>query len=156
MFTGIVEDLGEVQAVEQLGDFARIHVLSEVVTADARPSADDQAPQTSAPGAPVQSFTEVLSAQRAQSPHDGEDRHDADAKRDPAHGEGTASAKGGRPSPSPAPGQAPAATPVSTAHRARADRTYSCAASTVASISTAPCKCGLASWAMLMTTGIVA
>src|SRR6201986_3309269 len=36
MFTGIVEDLGEVQAVEQLGDFARIHVLSEVVTADAR------------------------------------------------------------------------------------------------------------------------
>jgi riboflavin synthase len=37
MFTGIVEDLGEVQTVEQLGDFARIHVLSEVVTADARP-----------------------------------------------------------------------------------------------------------------------
>jgi riboflavin synthase len=37
MFTGIVEDLGEVQAVEQLGDFARIHVLSTVVTADARP-----------------------------------------------------------------------------------------------------------------------
>jgi riboflavin synthase len=36
MFTGIVEDLGEVQAVEQLGDFARIHVLSSVVTADAR------------------------------------------------------------------------------------------------------------------------
>jgi riboflavin synthase len=37
MFTGIVEDLGEVQAVEQLGDFARIHVLSEVVTSDAHP-----------------------------------------------------------------------------------------------------------------------
>ena len=37
MFTGIVEDLGEVQAVEQLGDFARMHVLSTVVTADARP-----------------------------------------------------------------------------------------------------------------------
>ncbi len=37
MFTGIVEDLGEVQAVEQLGDFARIHVLSSVVSADARP-----------------------------------------------------------------------------------------------------------------------
>jgi riboflavin synthase len=37
MFTGIVEDLGEVQAVEQLGDFARIHVLSTVVTEDARP-----------------------------------------------------------------------------------------------------------------------
>src|ERR1700744_2798855 len=36
MFTGIVEDLGEVQAVEQLGDFARIHVLSTVVTQDAR------------------------------------------------------------------------------------------------------------------------
>jgi riboflavin synthase len=36
MFTGIVEDLGEVQAVEQLGDFARIHVLSTVVTEDAR------------------------------------------------------------------------------------------------------------------------
>jgi riboflavin synthase len=37
MFTGIVEDLGEVQAVEQLGDFARIHVLSSVVSADAHP-----------------------------------------------------------------------------------------------------------------------
>lgn len=36
MFTGIVEDLGEVQAIEQLGDFARLHVLSSVVTADAR------------------------------------------------------------------------------------------------------------------------
>src|ERR1700749_4823449 len=36
LFTGIVEDLGEVQAVEQLGDFARIHVLSTVVTQDAR------------------------------------------------------------------------------------------------------------------------
>ncbi len=36
MFTGIVEDLGEVQAVEQLGDFARLHILSSVVTADAR------------------------------------------------------------------------------------------------------------------------
>jgi riboflavin synthase len=37
MFTGIVEDLGEVHAVELLGDFARIHVLSSVVTGDARP-----------------------------------------------------------------------------------------------------------------------
>jgi riboflavin synthase len=37
MFTGIVEDLGEVRDVEQLGDFARIHVLSSVVTSDARP-----------------------------------------------------------------------------------------------------------------------
>jgi len=37
MFTGIVEDLGEVQAVEQLGDFARVHVLSEVAAADSRP-----------------------------------------------------------------------------------------------------------------------
>ena len=36
MFTGIVEDLGEVRGVEQLGDFARLHVLSGVVTADAR------------------------------------------------------------------------------------------------------------------------
>ena len=36
MFTGIVEDLGEVQTVEQLGDFARLHILSSVVTADAR------------------------------------------------------------------------------------------------------------------------
>ena len=35
MFTGIVEDLGEVQAVEHLGDFARIHVRSSVVTQDA-------------------------------------------------------------------------------------------------------------------------
>ena len=36
MFTGIVEDLGEVREVEQLGDFARLHILSSVVTADAR------------------------------------------------------------------------------------------------------------------------
>ena len=37
MFTGIVEDLGEVETVEHLGDFARIHVRSSVVTQDARP-----------------------------------------------------------------------------------------------------------------------
>ncbi|MGH3248826.1 MAG: riboflavin synthase [Trebonia sp.] len=37
MFTGIVEDLGEVEAVEHLGDFARIHVRSTVVAQDARP-----------------------------------------------------------------------------------------------------------------------
>jgi riboflavin synthase len=37
LFTGIVEDLGEVEAVEHLGDFARIHVRSAVVTQDARP-----------------------------------------------------------------------------------------------------------------------
>jgi riboflavin synthase len=36
MFTGIVEDLGEVEAVEHLGDFARVHVRSTVVTEDAR------------------------------------------------------------------------------------------------------------------------
>jgi riboflavin synthase len=36
LFTGIVEDLGEVEAVEHLGDFARIHVRSSVVTQDAR------------------------------------------------------------------------------------------------------------------------
>ena len=37
MFTGIVEDLGEVEAVEHLGDSARIHVRSSKVTADTRP-----------------------------------------------------------------------------------------------------------------------
>jgi len=37
MFTGIVEDLGEVEAVEHLGDSARIHVRSAVVTADTSP-----------------------------------------------------------------------------------------------------------------------
>ena len=36
MFTGIVEDLGEVEDVDQQGDFARIHVRSTVVTEDAR------------------------------------------------------------------------------------------------------------------------
>jgi riboflavin synthase len=36
LFTGIVEDLGEVETVEHLGDFARIHVRSTVVTQDAR------------------------------------------------------------------------------------------------------------------------
>jgi riboflavin synthase len=37
MFTGIVEDLGEVEAVEHLGDFARVHVRSATVTEDAKP-----------------------------------------------------------------------------------------------------------------------
>jgi riboflavin synthase len=37
MFTGIVEDLGEVAAVEHSGDFARVHVRSATVTEDARP-----------------------------------------------------------------------------------------------------------------------
>jgi riboflavin synthase len=37
MFTGIVEDLGEVEAVEHLGDFARVYIRSTVVTQDARP-----------------------------------------------------------------------------------------------------------------------
>jgi riboflavin synthase len=36
LFTGIVEDLGEVEAVDQQGDFATIHVRSSVVTSDAR------------------------------------------------------------------------------------------------------------------------
>jgi riboflavin synthase len=36
LFTGIVEDLGEVEALEHLGDFARIYVRSGVVTQDAR------------------------------------------------------------------------------------------------------------------------
>ncbi|MGH3267214.1 MAG: riboflavin synthase [Trebonia sp.] len=36
MFTGIVEDLGEVDAVEHSGDFARIHVRSSVVAQDAK------------------------------------------------------------------------------------------------------------------------
>jgi riboflavin synthase len=35
LFTGIVEDLGEIEAVDHLGDFARIHVRSTVVTEDA-------------------------------------------------------------------------------------------------------------------------
>jgi riboflavin synthase len=37
MFTGIVEDLGEVEAVEHLPDFARVTVRSVAVTEDARP-----------------------------------------------------------------------------------------------------------------------
>ena len=37
MFTGIVEDLGEVEAVEHLGDFARVHIRSAVVAQDAKP-----------------------------------------------------------------------------------------------------------------------
>jgi riboflavin synthase len=36
LFTGIVEDLGEVETFEHLGDFARIYVRSTVVTQDAR------------------------------------------------------------------------------------------------------------------------
>jgi riboflavin synthase len=37
MFTGIIEDLGEVKAIEPIGDFARIHVRSATITEDARP-----------------------------------------------------------------------------------------------------------------------
>jgi riboflavin synthase len=36
MFTGIVEDLGEVEAIGHEGDFARIHIRSAAVTQDAR------------------------------------------------------------------------------------------------------------------------
>jgi riboflavin synthase len=36
VFTGIVEDLGEVESVDQQGDFARIYIRSAVVTSDAR------------------------------------------------------------------------------------------------------------------------
>jgi riboflavin synthase len=36
MFTGIVEDLGEVETIESLGDFARVHIRSAVVTSDAQ------------------------------------------------------------------------------------------------------------------------
>jgi riboflavin synthase len=36
MFTGIVEDLGEIETVEQQGDFARVHIRSAIVTQDAR------------------------------------------------------------------------------------------------------------------------
>jgi riboflavin synthase len=36
LFTGIVEDLGEVESVDHQGDFARIFVRSSVVTSDAR------------------------------------------------------------------------------------------------------------------------
>jgi riboflavin synthase len=36
VFTGIVEDLGEVEAVDLEGDFARVHIRSSVVTSDAR------------------------------------------------------------------------------------------------------------------------
>jgi riboflavin synthase len=36
LFTGIVEDLGEVEAVDQQGDFAVIYVRSSIVTSDAR------------------------------------------------------------------------------------------------------------------------
>src|SRR5215469_9952173 len=37
MFTGIVEDLGEIEEVGQLGDFARITVRSAVASQDTRP-----------------------------------------------------------------------------------------------------------------------
>src|SRR5579872_2664048 len=37
MFTGIVEDLGEVETIEHLGDFARIRIRSATASQDARP-----------------------------------------------------------------------------------------------------------------------
>jgi len=85
MFTGIVEDLGEVQAVEQLGDFARIHVLSSVVTSDARPgdsicvngvcltvtallgSPPTAGPSGAPPGAPVGFVADVMGETLARS-----------------------------------------------------------------------------------------
>ncbi len=38
MFTGIVEDLGEVEAVEHLGGSARVAIRSAKVTQDAHPN----------------------------------------------------------------------------------------------------------------------
>jgi riboflavin synthase len=37
VFTGIVEDLGEVEAIEHAGDYARVFIRSAKVTEDARP-----------------------------------------------------------------------------------------------------------------------
>ena len=53
MFTGIVEDLGEVEAVEHLGDFARIHVRSSVAAQDARPDKPDATTIDGAGAVPV-------------------------------------------------------------------------------------------------------
>jgi len=84
-------------------------------SASAPPAAADPASQTSAPAAPVQSFTEVLSAQRAAPPHDGRDHHDAEATRDPSHGEEAGSAQEGPPSPTSVPLQSSPATPTGAA-----------------------------------------
>ena len=66
------------------------------------------APETETQPGPAQSFTEVLSAQRAESEHGEGARRDAEAKRGPSHGAKEVQDDGGHPS-SPSSGQLPAA-----------------------------------------------
>jgi hypothetical protein len=77
----------------------------------ARPAAADQAPGAAPTAGPVHSFTEVLSAQRAETPPGG-DRHDAESKRDPSRRDEADGAEEGRPSPASVPLPPPAASPV--------------------------------------------
>jgi hypothetical protein len=65
-------------------------------------------PETATQPGPSQSFTEVLSAQRAESEHGEGARRDAEAKRGPSHGAKEVQDDGGHPS-SPSSGQLPAA-----------------------------------------------
>ena len=66
------------------------------------------APETATQPGPAQSFTEVLSAQRAESEHGERARHDAEAKHGPSPGAKEGQADGRDPS-SPSSGQLPAA-----------------------------------------------
>jgi Flagellar hook-length control protein FliK len=62
------------------------------------PAAAPPAPETDGEPGPVQSFTEVLSAQRAESRNGEGDRRNADGERGPAHGAKDVQANGRRPS----------------------------------------------------------
>jgi flagellar hook-length control protein FliK len=84
------------------GASATVSAAPPVSAAMAPSNAAEQPPEVAGQPDPVQSFTEVLSAQRAESRKDGAERHDSDEKRAPSHGAKEVPAHGARPLSSPA------------------------------------------------------
>ncbi len=82
------------------GVSATVSAATPVAAAIAPSNVAEQAPETAGPPGPAGSFTEVLSAQRAESHHEQGERHDADGKRAPSHGAKEGQATPGSP-PSP-------------------------------------------------------
>jgi riboflavin synthase len=65
VFTGIIEDLGEVESIDHQGDFARIYVRSSVVTSDARPG------DSICVSGVCLTVTGLIGSPSAPSPHEG-------------------------------------------------------------------------------------
>ena len=80
------------------GASATVSGAPPVSAAMAPSNAAEQPPEAAGQPDPVQSFTEVLSAQRAESRNDGGERHDSDGKRGPSHGAKEVPAHGAHPS----------------------------------------------------------